>query len=54
CPDCGKRMSNRYSLIQHHLAHTGEKPYVCLDCGKSYSHSSTLIQHRRAHTGEKP
>ncbi|NXP37898.1 ZNF3 protein, partial [Leiothrix lutea] len=54
CEECGKGFSRSADLIQHHVIHTGERPYECGECRKSFSRSSHLHSHQKIHSGERP
>ena len=54
CKLCGKRLSCKFGLTQHLLAHSGEKPYTCEQCGKSFKSQMSIKLHQLSHTGEKP
>ncbi|KAM9309174.1 uncharacterized protein KZ484_025288 [Pholidichthys leucotaenia] len=50
CDYCGKRFSQRESLINHMSVHTSEKPFCCETCGQRFTQSSSLNRHIRVHT----
>ncbi|KAM4794611.1 uncharacterized protein WCC33_019335 [Rhinophrynus dorsalis] len=54
CPECGKFLSCRESLVRHQKTHTGIKPFKCSTCGKAFYTNATLVIHQRSHTGERP
>lgn len=54
CPECGKELARRDSLVLHLRTHRGEKPHRCPFCGRFFSQTSNLRVHMRKHTGEKP
>ncbi|XP_056388377.1 oocyte zinc finger protein XlCOF7.1-like [Hyla sarda] len=54
CSECGKCLTRKSLLIEHHRTHTGEKPYSCSQCGKCFVRKSRLIEHQRTHKEEKP
>ncbi|XP_075122541.1 uncharacterized protein LOC142196226 [Leptodactylus fuscus] len=54
CPECGKHLKCKASLIRHLKIHSGEKPFTCTVCGKSFVRKCGLDEHLKTHTGEKP
>ncbi|XP_021929232.1 zinc finger protein 91-like isoform X2 [Zootermopsis nevadensis] len=54
CQICGKHLSNRFTLKNHMMTHTEEKPFSCETCGKSFSLTSNLKVHQRIHSSDKP
>lgn len=36
-------------LLVHQVAHSSEKPYVCLQWGKAFAHNSNLGQQEQTH-----
>uniref|UniRef100_A0A8C5MHY2 Zinc finger protein 865 n=1 Tax=Leptobrachium leishanense TaxID=445787 RepID=A0A8C5MHY2_9ANUR len=49
CTICKKSFKQSSHLMQHMLAHTGERPYECNTCGRKYNHISSLIRHSNCH-----
>ncbi|CAL8148601.1 unnamed protein product [Orchesella dallaii] len=45
CMICGRVLSSSWSLKQHGLIHSGEKPHKCQFCNKSFPLKSTLKLH---------
>ncbi|XP_071518527.1 uncharacterized protein [Panulirus ornatus] len=54
CKLCGIHSKTAYSLKNHVMTHTGQKPYSCPYCGMTFRQSHHLIEHERTHTGERP
>ncbi|XP_006824844.1 uncharacterized protein LOC102804237 [Saccoglossus kowalevskii] len=53
CPDCGKVVSNKGSLVSHRKTHLSDKPFVCTECDKRFANRCFLITHVRSHACEK-
>eukprot|EP00092_Neocalanus_flemingeri_P030625 GFUD01033253.1.p1 GENE.GFUD01033253.1~~GFUD01033253.1.p1 ORF type:complete len:325 (-),score=69.86 GFUD01033253.1:50-1024(-) len=49
CDVCEKQYASNYSLKQHHLLHTGEKPHKCEQCGTSFARKGYLTKHVMTH-----
>ncbi|RMB97207.1 hypothetical protein DUI87_26309 [Hirundo rustica rustica] len=43
--DGGQTFSQSNTTVQHHIIHTGERPYECPEFGKRFQTSSTLQRH---------
>jgi len=51
CDKCEKQYSTNWSLKQHYLKHTGEKPHKCEMCGESFALKKDLNKHMKYHVG---
>eukprot|EP00092_Neocalanus_flemingeri_P096364 GFUD01122669.1.p1 GENE.GFUD01122669.1~~GFUD01122669.1.p1 ORF type:complete len:318 (-),score=67.33 GFUD01122669.1:126-1079(-) len=49
CDVCEKQYASNYSLKQHHLLHTGEKPHKCEQCVASFARKGYLTKHAMTH-----
>ena len=54
CHYCGKILKSGYTLNQHLMSHTGEKPFRCDDCGATFALRCSYKAHLRKHSGERP
>ncbi|KFQ32561.1 Zinc finger protein 134, partial [Mesitornis unicolor] len=54
CPECGKSVRNKGSLVQHQKTHGRKKLHQCKVCGKMFKKKIFLIRHQRIHSGEWP
>ncbi|RMC03688.1 hypothetical protein DUI87_19680 [Hirundo rustica rustica] len=52
--DGGQTFSQSNTTVQHHIIHTGERPYECPEFGKRFQTRSTLRRHERIHREERP
>ncbi|KIJ56346.1 hypothetical protein M422DRAFT_239570 [Sphaerobolus stellatus SS14] len=52
CSECGNRFSKQSTLRNHHLTHTGERPFACQHpgCGRRFSMACNMQRHMRTHT----
>lgn len=53
CTICGKRFSQKSSLLRHAMVHNRKSPHKCHDCGKNFTWRSSLLIHQVTHKGEK-
>ena len=51
CDKCEKQYSTNWSLKQHYLKHTGEKPHKCEMCGELFALKKDLNKHMKYHSG---
>merc|ERR1719508_184370 len=51
CDKCEKQYSTNWSLKQHYLKHTGEKPHKCEMCGELFALKKDLNKHMKCHSG---
>lgn len=50
CPDCGTLVKNIWSLREHMMIHTGERPHICKVCSKSFRNRGKLnVHYKRVH-----
>ena len=54
CPICGQSFTQRNSLRQHAVVHTGLRPYVCHICGKTFPYDKSLRNHKLVHEPDTP
>ncbi|RMB99202.1 hypothetical protein DUI87_24394 [Hirundo rustica rustica] len=54
CQEGGQSFSQSNTTVQHHIIHTGDKPYECPKCQKRFQTSSNLLKHQRIHREERP
>ncbi|XP_020496260.2 zinc finger protein 260-like [Labrus bergylta] len=54
CSICGKRFSDKVSLINHVSIHSEQKRFSCSVCKKRFHWKKDILTHMRTHTGEKP
>ncbi|XP_034939321.1 zinc finger protein 154-like [Chelonus insularis] len=53
CAFCSKSFYSLYSLKQHVMIHTGQKPFVCDRCGSKFTQKGNLARHiARKHADE--
>ncbi|KAL1450555.1 hypothetical protein WDU94_002905 [Cyamophila willieti] len=53
CKICFKRFSQKQTLRQHILTHTGQRPFQCQICDKSFTQQGALNRHAALHTEAK-
>ena len=52
---CNKSFAGKYTLRDHMVIHTGEKPFDCNICGRAFFKKSNLAEHHtRIHSEERP
>ncbi|XP_018327195.1 zinc finger protein 383-like isoform X2 [Agrilus planipennis] len=55
CETCGQKFTQKISLRNHEMVHTGERPFECPICGKRFIQKSILFsRHISIHTGKEP
>uniref|UniRef100_A0A8D9F501 Zinc finger protein 85 n=1 Tax=Cacopsylla melanoneura TaxID=428564 RepID=A0A8D9F501_9HEMI len=55
CPECGALLKNVWSLREHIMIHTGERPHICQICNKSFRNRGKLNVHgKRVHEQVRP
>ncbi|KAK7099423.1 hypothetical protein V1264_003565 [Littorina saxatilis] len=54
CSICERAFSTKFSLKQHIIIHTGEKPFVCEVCGEPFARKENLTCHKNTHTNARP
>merc|ERR1712025_1191242 len=50
CDLCAKKFSERSSLTNHLIVHSGMYPYLCDFCGKGFVTKQSFTAHTRIHT----
>ena len=49
CTECNMKFSNRETLENHKIKHTGDRPYQCSTCGISFGQQFALRAHMKSH-----
>ncbi len=50
CTICGKNFTQKQTLSDHQMIHTGQRPFHCEICGSDFNNKQTLKRHKRLHT----
>ena len=53
CSDCCMKFSNKETLENHKIKHTGDRPYQCSICGISFGQQFALRAHIKSHNRER-
>ncbi|XP_075049113.1 uncharacterized protein LOC142109020 [Mixophyes fleayi] len=54
CSECGKKYSQKATLVKHQKLHTGVSLFVCAMCDKCFTQRSNLMRHERSHAVDRP
>lgn len=49
-PNCGKKFTKTWNILDHFKVHTGDKPYKCQNCSKAFSQKGNLTKHLKLHS----
>ena len=53
CNECNMKFSNKKTLENHKIKHTGARPFQCCVCGSSFGHQFALRAHLKSHKNFK-
>jgi uncharacterized Zn-finger protein len=53
CSECSMKFSNKETLENHKIKHTGDRPYLCSICGISFGQQFALRAHIKSHNKKK-